>query len=70
MAVTNLGESGLDLSKINQPSISSLTKIQSHGVLLVLAEPSLTILQVSNNTAEAFGIAPIWMLGKPLDMDH
>ncbi len=67
MIVTNLGGSGLDLSKINQPSISNLTKIQSHGVLFVLAEPDLTILQVSNNTAEAFGIAPSWMLGQPLE---
>jgi two-component system, chemotaxis family, sensor kinase Cph1 len=67
MAVTNLGKLDLNLSKLNQPSISSLTKVQSHGVLIVLAEPSLTILQVSNNTAEALGIAPSWMLGQPLE---
>ena len=67
MAVTNLGKSDLNLSKLNQPSISSLTKIQSHGVLLVLAEPSLVILQVSDNTSEAFGIAPTLMLGQPLE---
>ena len=67
MAVTNLGRSDLNLSKLNQPSISSLTKIQSHGVLLVLAEPDLTILQVSNNTTEVFGIPPSSMLRQPLE---
>ncbi len=67
MTVINLGGAELDLSKINQPSISNLTKIQSHGVLLVLSEPSLVILQVSDNTSEAFSIAPSSMLGKPLE---
>jgi two-component system, chemotaxis family, sensor kinase Cph1 len=67
MAGTNLSIPGVDLIKINQPSISRLTKIQSHGVLLVLSEPTLTILQVSNNTTEALGIAPSWMVGQPLE---
>ncbi len=67
MTGTSLGIPNLNLTRLKQPSISILTKIQSHGVLLVLQEPDLTILQVSNNTITAFGIAPTWMLGKPLE---
>jgi chemotaxis family two-component system sensor kinase Cph1 len=38
--------------------------IQSHGVLLVLEEPELNILQISNNTAAILGISPTELLGK------
>ncbi len=41
--------------------------IQLHGILLVLEEPLLKIIQVSNNTFEAIGIHPQEMLGKFLD---
>jgi two-component system, chemotaxis family, sensor kinase Cph1 len=67
MAGTNLGIPDLNWARLNQPAISSLTKIQSHGVLLVLAEPDLTILQVSNNANAVFGIASAWILGKTLE---
>jgi two-component system, chemotaxis family, sensor kinase Cph1 len=67
MAGTSLDIQDIQIDRLNQPLISSLTKIQSHGILLVLSEPDLTILQVSNNTNLVFGIAPAWMLGKPLD---
>jgi two-component system, chemotaxis family, sensor kinase Cph1 len=61
MANTTLDNSALDLT-LKQP----LTKIQSHGILLVLQEPDLTILQVSNNTVMAFGATPGQLLGKPI----
>ncbi|WP_373539346.1 ATP-binding protein [Chamaesiphon sp.] len=40
--------------------------IQPHGVLLVLQEPDLTIVQVSSNTLESIGHPPKDLLGKPL----
>ncbi len=66
MLGTNLGIPNLNLTSIKQSSIDTLTKIQSHGVLLVLQEPELTILQVSSNTIMAFGISPERLLGQPL----
>ena len=66
MAGTNLTILDLDLTKLTSPSISVLTKIQSHGILLVL-QPDLKILQVSNNTTELLGIAPNQLIGQPLE---
>jgi len=40
--------------------------IQPHGVLLVLQEPDLTVIQVSANTFELIGHPPKDILGKPL----
>jgi two-component system, chemotaxis family, sensor kinase Cph1 len=67
MAGTNLGTPDLHLASVKQPSMDTLTKIQSHGVLLVLREPDLTVLQVSNNTIMAFGVSPNQVLGRPLE---
>lgn len=67
MTGINLGTPDLNLASLKQPSLDILTKIQSHGVLLVLQEPDLTILQVSNNTGMAFGMAADRVLGQPLD---
>lgn len=63
----NLGTSDINLTNLKQPSIHSLTQIQPHGVLLVLQEPELTILQVSRNTSATFGVAPEAILGRTLD---
>ncbi len=57
----------INLTSLKQPPIHALTEIQPHGVLLVLQEPELTILQVSQNTSHAFGIAPDAVLGQTLD---
>jgi two-component system, chemotaxis family, sensor kinase Cph1 len=67
MADINLVTRDINLNRLKQPSINTLTQIQPHGVLLVLQEPELTVLQVSKNTAMAFGIAPEDLLGKPLE---
>lgn len=41
--------------------------IQPHGVLLVLAEPRLTVVQVSANVESLLGLAPDVMLGSPVE---
>jgi two-component system, chemotaxis family, sensor kinase Cph1 len=67
MIGTNSDTLNPDLTNLKQPSINTLTKVQSHGVLLVLQEPDLIVLQVSDNTVATFGIAPNRLLGQPLD---
>lgn len=66
MLSINLDTLDLDLADLKQPAIKILTKIQSHGVLLVLQEPELTVLQVSDNIERVFGTAPSQLLGKTL----
>lgn len=67
MAGMNLEMQDVNLTKLKQPAIHSLTQIQPHGVLLVLQEPELTVLQTSRNTLSAFGITPEATLGRKLD---
>lgn len=43
--------SSLDLTNLKEPAINLGSQIQHHGVLLVLQEPELKILQVSRNAA-------------------
>ncbi|MHC5932749.1 response regulator [Nostoc sp.] len=40
--------------------------IQPHGILLMLQEPQLTILQISENVEQFFGISAEALLGQPL----
>jgi chemotaxis family two-component system sensor kinase Cph1 len=63
----SLGDSDSHLNHLKQPPIHVLTQIQSYGVLLVLKESDLTILQTSCNTLTELGIAPDAILGKTLD---
>jgi two-component system, chemotaxis family, sensor kinase Cph1 len=75
MAGTTTGSPDLNFNRLKQPylvgdspsSINTLTKVQSHGVLLVLQEPDLIVLQVSDNTIVTFGVAPNRVIGKPLE---
>jgi two-component system, chemotaxis family, sensor kinase Cph1 len=67
MASINPTTADINLTQLKQPAIGTLTRIQSHGVLLVLQEPSLRILQVSNNTSMAFGLPPSEVLDRPLE---
>ncbi|MEC4985043.1 MAG: ATP-binding protein [Oscillatoria sp. PMC 1068.18] len=55
------------LVSLDQQTIHTCGKIQPHGVLLVLSEPELKILEVSKNTYQVFGIHPEAMLGKTLE---
>lgn len=54
-------------SRLKQPAIHSLTEVQSHGVLLILQEPDLQILQVSSNTRSHFGLTPQEVLDRGLE---
>jgi chemotaxis family two-component system sensor kinase Cph1 len=67
MTGMNLETQDINLTRLKQPPIHILTQTQPHGVVLVLQEPELTVLQVSRNTSSAFGIAPEKLLGKTLD---
>jgi two-component system, chemotaxis family, sensor kinase Cph1 len=62
----NLEISDVKLNSLKQPQISTIAKIQSHGIVLVLAEPSLTIVQVSSNARSLLGIPAERLLGSPL----
>ncbi len=42
--------------------------IQPHGMLLMLQEPQLTILQISENVEQFFGISAEALLGQPLQL--
>ncbi len=63
-----LRKSEKDFSNHTKESILMIGSIQSQGVLLVLQEPELKILQVSNNTFEYLGYYPEKLLQKNLDI--
>ncbi|WP_016953190.1 ATP-binding protein [Anabaena sp. PCC 7108] len=63
---------GLQVQNVNVTSLKEApihisSKIQPHGILLVLEEPELKVLQVSNNTLNIFGISTENMLEKKLE---
>jgi len=57
----------LNLVKLQQEVIHLAGKIQPHGILLVLEEPDLTILQISNNTDKILGRESYTLIGKKLE---
>lgn len=56
-----------DLTNCDREPIHIPGMIQPHGVLLVLQEPELTILQVSDNTEKVFGLSPDSLLNQTLE---
>ncbi len=56
-----------DINRLKQPSIHTLPQVQAYGVLLVLQESDLRILQVSRNAHQLLGIPAEDVLGKTLD---
>ncbi|MFZ4557463.1 MAG: GAF domain-containing protein, partial [Pseudanabaena sp.] len=61
--------SGLDpvnLTNCDREPIHIPAHIQSHGLLLVLSEPDLRIMQVSENAYEILGMAATDLLDRPL----
>ena len=56
-----------DLSNCERELIHLAGSVQPHGALLVLREPELSILQASENTADALGIAHAALAGGLLD---
>ncbi|MGK7888328.1 MAG: ATP-binding protein [Leptolyngbyaceae cyanobacterium] len=63
----HLEASGINLTHLKQPQISTISRIQPHGVLLVLGESDLAVLQVSSNSSRAFGLPPQNVVGKNLE---
>lgn len=59
-----------DLSNCEREQIHLAGSIQPHGVLLVLREPELTIVQASDNAHEILGIAHRELLGNPVSLLH
>jgi len=56
----------VDLTNCDREPIHIPGLIQPHGVLLVLQEPDLTLIQVSGNTQDLLGYLPESLLGQPL----
>ena len=56
-----------DLLVFERKPIHNSGQIQPYGVVLVLQEPDLKVLQVSTNSSTIFGIPPEEMLGKSLE---
>jgi two-component system, chemotaxis family, sensor kinase Cph1 len=56
----------VDLTNCDREPIHIPGQIQPHGVLLVLQDPGLNIIQVSSNTEEVIGRVPEALLGTPL----
>lgn len=67
MVELHLGTQEINLTSLKQPDIHSLTQVQAYGVLLVLYEADLIILQASRNVSVAFGVPPEEILGKKLE---
>ncbi|MBD1880235.1 ATP-binding protein [Coleofasciculus sp. FACHB-T130] len=63
----NLQVPGINITSLKEAPIHNASKIQPHGIIFVLAEPELTILQVSSNISTVFGISPENMLQKKLE---
>lgn len=63
----NLVQQKLNLTGIEQENIHLNGQIQPHGVLLVLQEPGLEILQISNNAYQIFGMSAQDIIGTKLE---
>jgi light-regulated signal transduction histidine kinase (bacteriophytochrome) len=61
-----MADQTVDLTNCDREPIHIPGLIQPHGVLLVLRDPSLEIIQVSGNTQDVIGHPPEDLLGKPL----
>ncbi len=67
MNTINMQLDNTDLLVFERKPIHNSGAIQPYGVVLVLQEPELKVLQVSTNSSAIFGIAPEAMLGKSLE---
>jgi chemotaxis family two-component system sensor kinase Cph1 len=65
--IKNSTLNALELTLLKEPVIHLNSQIQSHGVLLVLQEPSLDILQVSRNAASILDLRIETLLAKNLE---
>jgi len=58
----------IDLSNCENEQIHIVGKVQSHGLLFVLDERDLKILQISTNCKEKLGLSPETFLGSKFDL--
>ena len=58
----------VDLTDCDREPIHIPGTIQPYGVLFVLAEPALTVAQVSENVGDHFPLGVEDVLGQPLSM--
>ncbi|QIR38850.1 GAF domain-containing protein [Tolypothrix sp. PCC 7910] len=65
--VSEFQAQSINVNSLKEAAIHVSSQIQPHGVLLVLGEPELKILQVSSNTWSVFGILPEEVLQKKLE---
>jgi two-component system, chemotaxis family, sensor kinase Cph1 len=63
----NVKKQHINITSLKEATIHLASKIQPHGILLVLKEPDLTVLQISQNTFNTFGISPEDMVGQELE---
>ena len=54
----NIKQQHINITSLKEAAIHLNSEIQPYGILLVLQEPDLQILQVSQNTFNTFGISP------------
>ncbi|WP_448562869.1 ATP-binding protein [Trichothermofontia sp.] len=64
---SSLAEIPFDLSTCEEEPIHIPGSIQPHGLLIVLAEPSLNILQISANTESVWDYPPASLINRPLN---
>jgi chemotaxis family two-component system sensor kinase Cph1 len=67
MVGTNVNFQVTNLNALDNEPIHLCGQIQPHGVLMVLQEPELKILQVSHNATAAFGRSPSEILDRNLE---
>lgn len=67
MGKIDLQLQNIDWASLKEQAIHLSGQIQPHGVIIVLEEPELKILQVSKNTSTIFGISPEDMIQKNLE---
>ncbi|AFY76372.1 bacteriophytochrome (light-regulated signal transduction histidine kinase) [Pleurocapsa sp. PCC 7327] len=67
MVAINQTLQDINLHTLEQEPIHIRGQIQPHGVIFVLEEPELKIVQASTNTYHIFGINPENILGKTLE---
>jgi chemotaxis family two-component system sensor kinase Cph1 len=65
--VRELELQNINLTSLKEPPIHIIGQIQPYGILLVLEEPKLNILQFSSNTTSVFGIPGEELLHKKLE---
>ena len=67
MKTTNVGLTQvINLDELERQAIHTSSWIQPHGIVLVLQEPELSILQITNNCHYAFGFKAEEAIGKTL----